>query len=143
MPPFTTYGAVTTQTSANAEDAKKRVLSLYRKWMKSAEELPSLYYLELPASTLRRRIRAEFEKNRYVNDLSTVDILIFKGQTELQETLNLWKQKTHIMRFLETEEASFGRGVDGLAGAGVGDVKRIGGESTDKSFLGRFLAGRE
>ena len=67
--------------------------------MKAAPEICDLYKLEVDSRAMRRRIRQEFEKNRYVRDLQIVDILLFKGRAELEETMNLWKQPTHVMRF--------------------------------------------
>lgn len=66
----------------------------------------TLYQLNIPSSAVRAKIREEFEKNRYVEDLSVRDILLFKGTIEYQETMNLWKQETHIMRYFAKEEAA-------------------------------------
>lgn len=91
--------SVVTTTSASLAHARNRSLGLYKQWLRSAPEICNLYKLEIDARTVQRRIRQEFEKNRYVRDLSITDILIFKGRAELEETMNLWKQPTHVMRF--------------------------------------------
>jgi NADH dehydrogenase (ubiquinone) 1 alpha subcomplex subunit 6 len=67
-----------------------------------------LYKLDIPASMLKHRIRLEFEKNRHLKDLSVINILLFKGRTEYEETMNLWKQKSHLMRWFDRREESKG-----------------------------------
>jgi len=63
-----------------------------------------MYSLGLPVSTLRTKIRQEFEKHRYVQQMETVDVLLFKSHSEFQETLNYWKQLTHVLKYFRTEE---------------------------------------
>jgi NADH dehydrogenase (ubiquinone) 1 alpha subcomplex subunit 6 len=60
--------------------------------------------LEVTERTLKRRIRQEFEKHRFVKEVATIDILLFKGRIDFEETLNSWKQPTHIMRYFPTDE---------------------------------------
>jgi hypothetical protein len=43
-----------------------------------------MYSLNLPVSTLRTKIRQEFERHRYVNQLRTVDVLLFSSHQEYQ-----------------------------------------------------------
>ncbi|RUS23073.1 hypothetical protein BC937DRAFT_92736, partial [Endogone sp. FLAS-F59071] len=97
--------AVTTATSGSLANARRRVLSLYRNWQKAAPEIVTMYELDIPATAIRAKIREEFERNRFVDDVAVTDILIFKGQAEYQETVNLWKQTTHVMRYFAKDEA--------------------------------------
>ncbi|RMJ21539.1 nadh-ubiquinone oxidoreductase [Aspergillus sp. HF37] len=63
-----------------------------------------MYSLNIPVSAIRTKIRQEFEKNRYVKQLSVIDVLLFQSNTEFQETLNFWKQLAHVMKYFRPEE---------------------------------------
>ncbi|KAL1642507.1 hypothetical protein SLS61_009658 [Didymella pomorum] len=91
-------------TAVNWTDAKKRVIHSYRDWMRSAPEIQTMYSLNLPVSTLRTKIRQEFERHRYVNQMKTVDVLLFNSHQEFQETLNYWKQLSHVLKYFRAEE---------------------------------------
>jgi hypothetical protein len=62
-----------------------------------------MYTLNLPVSALRTKVRQEFERHRYVAQLPTVDVLLFKSDAEFQETMNYWKQVSHIMKYFRAE----------------------------------------
>lgn len=68
-------------------------------------EIQRLYELDIPVGALRAKIRQEFEKHRHVQDLGVRDVLLAKGHMEYQETMNVWKQTTHIYRYFTEEEA--------------------------------------
>jgi len=99
-----TYLAQRMRQSVNWADAKRRVLTSYREWIRAAPEIQTMYSLALPVSALRTKMRHEFERHRYVNKLQVVDNLLFQSHVEYQETLNYWKQLTHILKYFRTEE---------------------------------------
>ncbi|KAJ3069932.1 hypothetical protein HDU98_007025 [Podochytrium sp. JEL0797] len=112
--------SVITSSSTSFLQARKRVLSGYRDWIRSASWIANNYQLDLTSDVLRKRMRQEYNKYKGVSDLQTIDLLIYKGRTEWEETMNFWKQATHILRFFD------------------GPV-----EPKPKDFLGRFYAGRD
>ncbi|ODM20404.1 NADH-ubiquinone oxidoreductase 14.8 kDa subunit [Aspergillus cristatus] len=100
-----TFLAQRTRSSANWSDAKYRVLKSYREWLRASPEIQTMYSLNMPVSAIRTKIRQEFEKHRYVQQLSAVDVLLFKSHAEFQETLNFWKQLSHVMKYFRPEES--------------------------------------
>ncbi|KKK21742.1 NADH-ubiquinone oxidoreductase subunit [Aspergillus rambellii] len=106
-----TYLAQRTRSSANWSDAKTRVLRSYREWLRAlrlqtrqSPEIQTMYSLNIPVSAIRTKVRQEFEKHRYVNQLNVVDVLLFQSHAEFQETLNYWKQLSHVMKYFRPEE---------------------------------------
>ncbi|KAK5119999.1 hypothetical protein LTR85_007075 [Meristemomyces frigidus] len=99
-----TYLAQRTRSSANFQDAQHRVLKSYRDWLRASPEIQQMYSLNMPVSAIRTKIRQEFERHRYVSQLKTVDVLLFNSHQEFQETLNYWKQLTHVLKYFRTEE---------------------------------------
>jgi len=72
--------------------------------LRQAPEIQTMYSLNMPVSTLRTKVRQEFERHRYVNQIKTVDVLLFNSHQEFQETLNYWKQLSHVLKYFRTEE---------------------------------------
>ncbi|TQS34627.1 hypothetical protein Golomagni_04980 [Golovinomyces magnicellulatus] len=93
-----------TRQSVNWADAQRRVIKSYRDWIRSAPEIQTMYSLNIPISQIRTKIRQEFERNRYVNQIAAVDVLLTQSHTEFQETLNYWKQLPHILKYFRTDE---------------------------------------
>ena len=99
-------------TAVNWPDARRRVLKSYREWLravrhstslpfrylksrakyilrkrrgrKQAPEVQQMYSLNMPVSKIRTKVRSEFEKHRYVNQLGVVDVLLFQSHSEFQ-----------------------------------------------------------
>jgi NADH dehydrogenase (ubiquinone) 1 alpha subcomplex subunit 6 len=63
-----------------------------------------MYQLGKPVAELRTKMRQEFERHRYVSQLPVVDVLLFQSDAEFQETLNYWKQLSHVMKYFRAEE---------------------------------------
>lgn len=51
---------------------------------RQAPEIQKMYSVPFPVSTIRTRMRQEFERHRYVNKLPVVDVLIQQNNAEYQ-----------------------------------------------------------
>ncbi|KAB2569210.1 Complex 1 LYR protein [Lasiodiplodia theobromae] len=99
-----TFLAQKSRSSANWADAKRRVLKAYRDWLRAAPEIQKMYQLNIEVSQIRTKARQEFERHRYVQQLQTVDVLLQQSNAEYQETLNYWKQLSHVLKYFKVEE---------------------------------------
>ncbi|KAG1807159.1 NdufA6 NADH-ubiquinone oxidoreductase 14.8 kDa subunit [Suillus subaureus] len=106
-----------TRISSSRAEVRLRAIDLYRAWVRAVRALPielasyptltersfdkapeicTIYALNVTPAHLRHSIRQKFEQNRHVTDQRAIEVLLLKGQQELQETLNCWKQPDHI-----------------------------------------------
>ncbi|KAF9427838.1 hypothetical protein BGZ76_002170 [Entomortierella beljakovae] len=113
--------SVKTSQSPSLSAASRSVIHLYRDFQRGVPEIMRTHQIDIPASVIRTKIREEFERHRDVKDLAVVDILLLKGRQEYQETMNAWKQETHIMRYFIKDDAP----------------------PQPQGFLEKFLAGRD
>jgi len=73
------------------------------------------YQLDLTPAQIRDKIRRDFEEQRSITDLAVVDVLVFKGKAELEDTLRIFKTKSHVMRLLvpnDTKQDTLPRDTD-------------------------------
>ncbi|TVY44794.1 NADH-ubiquinone oxidoreductase 14.8 kDa subunit [Lachnellula occidentalis] len=87
-----------------AWDSRGDDLNWANGWILQAPEIQTMYSLNMPVAQLRTKMREEFERHRYVNQMGVVDMLLFQSHAEFQETLNYWKQLPHILKYFRADE---------------------------------------
>ena len=93
--------------------------------LRAIPEIREKYQIDYPKEHVASRFREEWERNRSVRDTAMIDLLVFKGWAELDEAKFLWKQRPHVMAFMNAT------------------TKKPEPEHANKEFLKRFLAGQE
>ncbi|XP_054008261.1 NADH dehydrogenase [ubiquinone] 1 alpha subcomplex subunit 6 [Hylaeus anthracinus] len=91
--------------SLNPQDARKRVIQLYKAWYREIPLVKLNYDIPKSENDCRIKLREMFVRNAKVTDIRVIDLLVIKGQMELQEVAMLWKPKGCLMNYWkETEE---------------------------------------
>jgi NADH dehydrogenase (ubiquinone) 1 alpha subcomplex subunit 6 len=74
---------------------------LYKAWYRQLPYIVKQYDIPKSVETLKQKLRQEFRKNDHVKDIRVIDMLVVKGQMELVETVNFWKQKGTLMNYFK------------------------------------------
>lgn len=81
------------------------VKKLYKDWLLAIPTIQGAYQLDLSKEFIKAKIRSEFDKHRQVTNPSVISVLVHKAKTELEETLMMWKQPSHVWAYFRHEEA--------------------------------------
>ncbi|XP_055610442.1 NADH dehydrogenase [ubiquinone] 1 alpha subcomplex subunit 6-like [Uranotaenia lowii] len=106
--------------SRDHQQARFKVLKLYRIWYRYMPELVHLYDIPKTVPECRAKLREEFLRHKEVYDIRVIDMLVVQGHIRLKEVMNRWQQKGHLMQHWN----------DGV-------------EPKPKDFLSKFYAGHE
>ncbi|KYB28574.1 NADH dehydrogenase [ubiquinone] 1 alpha subcomplex subunit 6 [Tribolium castaneum] len=87
--------------STDPHEARRRVLNLYKAWYRQIPYIVKQYDIPKSVDNLKAKLREEFRKNDHIKDIRLIDMLVVKGQMELKETVNFWKQKGTLMSYFK------------------------------------------
>ncbi|PVV04184.1 hypothetical protein BB560_001327 [Smittium megazygosporum] len=116
--------SVNTVYSKTLAETRARTIHLYRTFQKAVPTIVKEYRFNYPSAELRKKIRAEFERNKAISDIGAINIALFKGETEYEEIVNCWKQINHFQNYFDE---------------GYKPKPQI---TTDSNFVQRFLEGK-
>lgn len=81
--------------------SRVRVLTLYKAFYRGVPNIATLNKSAIPVVDLRALMKNEFAKNSNVSDTRAIELLLGKGQIDLQEFLTGFAQETHMHRMLD------------------------------------------
>jgi len=80
--------------STDHNEAKRRVLNLYKIWLRQIPYIRVDYIKNNWTETrLRDVIKENFMRNKDVTDLRVIDLLVVRGQMDFVETAEIWRQQ--------------------------------------------------
>ncbi|XP_043787634.1 NADH dehydrogenase [ubiquinone] 1 alpha subcomplex subunit 6 [Apis laboriosa] len=101
-------------------EARRRVISLYKTWYRQIPFILSNYDLPRTKKECQQKLREEFKRNAHINDLRVIDLLLIKGQMELQEVCAQWKPPATVLNYWKETH-----------------------EPKPKDFMSKFLSGQD
>ncbi|KAK9503471.1 hypothetical protein O3M35_010017 [Rhynocoris fuscipes] len=104
--------------SVDRNEARRRVLNLYKAWYRQIPYILLDYDIPKNAKQCREKLREEFDKHKHVNDIRVIDMLVVKGHIDLKEAVEVWKHRSHLMTYWQDTV-----------------------EPKPKDFLSKFIAG--
>ncbi|XP_033353561.1 NADH dehydrogenase [ubiquinone] 1 alpha subcomplex subunit 6 [Bombus vosnesenskii] len=101
-------------------DAHRRVITLYKTWYRQIPFILSNYDVPVTKEDCILKLREEFKRHANVKDIRVIDMLLIKGQMELQETCAQWKPAAILMNYWKVTQ-----------------------EPKPKDFLSKFISGHD
>jgi len=81
-----------------------RVVDLYRRILREIPRVITVFDMDLTEKELRKKVREQFKVHDGITDPRAIDRLLLRAELDLEETVNVWKQKAHVYRLLGMDE---------------------------------------
>jgi hypothetical protein len=91
------------QTTTSALELGARTRRLYRHALKIIPWLQDTYEINYEKDHMRAIIRHHFERHVGLDKGYTSSVLLHQGENDLQEALNIWKTRSHVVKFFEPD----------------------------------------
>ncbi|CAF1422115.1 unnamed protein product [Rotaria magnacalcarata] len=90
--------------SVDHAEAKRRVLNLYKIWLRQIPYIRIDYIKNnWTEPRLRDVIKENFMRNKDVTDIRAIDLLVVRGQMDFVETAEIWRQQHNAAVFDSTK----------------------------------------
>ncbi|CAF3327934.1 unnamed protein product [Rotaria socialis] len=90
--------------STDHAEAKRRVLNLYKIWLRQIPYIRVDYIKNnWTEPRLRDIIKENFMRNKDVTDVRAIDLLVVRGQMDFVETAEIWRQQHNVAVFDSTK----------------------------------------
>lgn len=112
-------GKVRPILSLDKKEARRRVLNLYRAWYRQTPYILHETDLQINVKQMRSKVRELILANKDITDIRVIDMMVIRGQMELNDTVNKFKSQCHVLAYFNESD-----------------------NPPPKDFLSKFLAGK-
>jgi len=126
----------------NADENRRQVLKMYRKVVRSVPRVLLAY--EISGGPLLERealanVRSHFDRHVAVTDLGVAAVLRHKAEMEVQESLMMWKTKSHVCTLMLNDSAPLITAITHKQKQHAQDIAD--GKVKESQFMSSFLQG--
>lgn len=127
--------AVSRAVLGKSPELSKQVVNLFRRVCREAPRFCAIYELPMQPRDFRHQINVLFREHQNVTEPRVIEILLKKGEMELEEGVNQWKQRSHVLTLLSVDLLS----TEFKASESSEDNDEF--EGGDNAYLDRLLSG--
>ncbi|CAG9761378.1 unnamed protein product [Ceutorhynchus assimilis] len=82
-------------------EAKRRVIKLYKAWFRQIPYIIKHFDIEYNEERCQAKLREEFTKYDTIKDIRVIDMLVIKGQMELNEASQKWTTRRGVVKYFD------------------------------------------